>query len=90
MAPRALHSGLWVRRLVNSWGAGFANGGNSGLGRCLVYRVADGTSQEDPDRLIRCLVGDAYQVWVERDRMNLQIANQIRSLPWATRHSNGF
>jgi hypothetical protein len=59
MATRALHSGLWIRRLVNSWGAGFANGGNSGLGRCLVSEVVDGNGQEDPDRLIRCLVDNA-------------------------------
>lgn len=72
-APRALHSGLWVRRLVNSWGTGFANGGNSGLGRCLVSEVDDGTGQEEPVRLIRCLADDDYQVWVERDKMNLHI-----------------
>jgi hypothetical protein len=64
MATRDLNSGLWVRGLVNSCGAGFANGGNSGLGRCLVSGVDDGTGQEDPDRLIRGLVDDAYQVWV--------------------------
>ena len=90
MAQRALHSGLWVRRLVNSWGTGFANGGNSGLGRCLVSEVDDGTVQEDPDRLIRCLVDDAYQVWVKRDKMNPNDIHQIRSLPWVPCHSNGF
>lgn len=70
VAPRALHSGLWVRRLVNSWVAGFANGGNSGLGGWLVSEVDDGTGQEDPDRLIRCLVENAYGVWVKRDKLN--------------------
>ena len=70
MAPRALHSGLWVRRLVNSWVTGFANGGNSGLGWCLVSEVDDGTGQEDPDRLTRCLVENAYGMWVKRDQLN--------------------
>jgi hypothetical protein len=73
MAPRALHSGLWVRRLVNSWVAGFANGGNSGLGGWLVSEVDDGTGQEDPDRLIRCLVGKGNEVCVESDKLNLSI-----------------
>ena len=70
MAPRALQSGLWVRRLVNSWVAGFANGGNSGVGRCRLSEVDDGTGQEDPDRLTRCLVENAYGMWVKRDQLN--------------------
>ena len=90
MAPRALHSGLWVRRLVNFWVEGFANGGYPGLVRCLGSEVNDGTGQEGPDRLIRCLLDNAYQVWVERDRMVLYVANQIRSLPCVPCHSNGF
>jgi hypothetical protein len=77
MAPWALHLGVWVRRFVNSWGEGFAHGEYPGLGRCLGSEVNDGTGQEDPDRLIRCTVDDAYQVWVGRDKMNLYITNQI-------------
>ena len=53
-----------------------------GLGRYHFSEVNDGPGQENPDRLIRCLVDDAYQVWVERDRMIQHITNQIRSLPW--------
>ncbi len=82
IAPRALNSELWVRRLVNSCGQGFANGGTPGLGRYPFYEVNDGPGQEDPDHFIRCLVDDAYQVWVERDRMIQHVTNQIRSLPW--------
>ena len=70
MATRALHSRLWVRRLVNSWVAGLANGGNSGLGGWLVSEVDNGTGQEDPDRLTRCLVENAYGMWVKRDQLN--------------------
>jgi hypothetical protein len=90
IAPRALNSELWVRRLVNSCGQGFANGGTPGLGRYPFYEVNDGPGQEDPDRLIRCLVDDAYQVWVERDKMNSHMIHQIQSLPWVPSHSNGF
>ncbi len=60
------------------------------MGRCLVSVVDDGTAQEDPDRLIQCLVDDAYGVWVECDKMNLHIIHQIRSLPWAPCYSNVF
>jgi len=70
VAPSALNSGLWVRRLVDSWVAGFANGGNSGLGRCRLSEVDDGTGQEDPDRLIRCLVENAYGVRVKPDKLS--------------------
>jgi hypothetical protein len=73
MALRALHSGLWVRRLVNFWVEGFANGGYPGLGRCLGSEVNDGTGQEDPDRLILRLVGKGNEVCVESDKMNLSI-----------------
>jgi hypothetical protein len=90
MAPRALQSGLWVRRLVNFWGAGFAQVVYPGSGRCLVFEINDGTGQEDPDRLIRCFADDAYEVWVERDKMNPNVIHQIRSLPWVPCHSNGF
>jgi hypothetical protein len=69
-APRALHSGLWVRRLVNFWGAGFAQVVYHGSGRCLVFEINDCTGQEDPDRLIRCFADDAYEVWVERDKIS--------------------
>ena len=62
MATRALNSGLRVQRLVYSWGAGFANSGYPGSGRCPVSEVKDGTGQEDPDRLTRCLVDDVLGV----------------------------
>jgi len=62
MAQRALHSGLWVRRLVNSCGAGFANSGYPGSGRYPVSEVKDGTCQEDLDPLIRCLLDNAYEM----------------------------
>jgi hypothetical protein len=90
VAPWALNSGLWVRRLVNSCGADFANGGYRGSGRYPGSEVKDGTGEEDPDRLIRCLVDDAYEVWVERDKINSHIIHQIRSLPWDAFISNGF
>ncbi len=60
------------------------------MGRCLVSEVDDGTGQEDPDRLIRCLADDDYQVWVVRDKMNPIVIHHIRSLPWVPCHSNGF
>jgi hypothetical protein len=90
MAPRALNAGLGVRRLVNSWREGFAKSGYSGTGRWPVFEINDGTGQEDPDRLIRCFADDAYEVWVERDKMNPNVIHQIRSLPWVPCHSNGF
>ena len=90
MAPWALNLGLWVRRLDNSCGQGFANSGYPGSGRCPGSEVKDDTGEEEPDRLIRCLVDDAYEVWVERDKINPHIIHQIRSLPWVPCHSNGF
>ena len=64
IAPLALNSGLWVRRLVNSCGQGFANGRTPGLGRYSFSEVDDGPGQEDPDSISRCLLGNAYDVWV--------------------------
>ena len=78
MAPWALNLGLWVRLLVNSWGAGFANGGTPGLGRYPFSEVNDGPGQEDPDSLTRCLVDNAYAVWVESDKLNLHNIDRIR------------
>ena len=90
IAPRALNSELWVRRLVNSCGQGFLNGGPPGLGRYHFSEVNDGPGQEDPDSLTRCLLGNAYEVWVERDRMNLHINHRIRSVSSDPCHSDGL
>jgi|688.fasta_scaffold254577_2 hypothetical protein len=90
MATRALHSRLWVRRLVNSCGAGFANGGYPGLGRCFVSEVYDGTGQEYPDPLTRCLLDNAYKLWVVRDMLNLHIIHRIQSCPRNPCHNNDF
>jgi hypothetical protein len=70
VAPWSLHSGVWVRSFANSWGEGIAKSGYPGTGRWPVFEVNDGTGQEDPDRLIRCFANDAYEVWVERDKIS--------------------
>jgi hypothetical protein len=90
IATRALISRLWVRRLVNSCEAGFANGGYPGLGRCPVSEVYDGTEQEDPDPLTRCLLDNAYAVWVESDKLGLHIVHRIHSFSSDPCRSNGF
>ena len=46
IAPRALSTELWVRRLVNSCGQGCANGGTHVLGRYPVSEVNDGPGQD--------------------------------------------
>jgi hypothetical protein len=51
MATLALNSGLWVRRLLNSFGEGFAYGGNPFQGRCPASEVNDGGCPEKPDHL---------------------------------------
>lgn len=79
-ATRALNSGLWVRRLVNSCGSGFANGGFPGSGRCPVSVVNDVPGQEGPDSLTRFLVENAYEGWVKRGKINLHIFKRIRAL----------
>ena len=40
------------------------------MGRYHFSEVNDGPGQEDPDSLTRCLLGNAYEVWVESDRLN--------------------
>jgi hypothetical protein len=90
VAPRALNSGLWVLPLVNSYGQGFANGGTPGLVPYPFSKANAGPGQVDPDSLARCLLGNAYAVWVMRDRLNLNISHRIRSLPSDPCHSNGF
>ena len=42
MATLALNSGLWVRRLLNSFGEGFAYSGSPYQGLCPVSEVNDG------------------------------------------------
>jgi hypothetical protein len=90
IAPRALNSGLWVRRFVNSCGQGFANGGTPGLGRYPFSGVNDGPGQEDPDSLTRCLLDNAYAVWDESDKLKLHINHRIRSFSSDPCRSNGF
>jgi hypothetical protein len=90
IAPRPLNSVLLLRRLLNSCERGFANGGTPGLGRNPFSEVNDGPGQEDPDSLTRCLLDNAYEVWVESDKLNLHIIHRIRSFPSDPCHSNGF
>ena len=51
MATLALNSGLWVRRLLNSFGEGYAYGGSPFQGRCPASEVNDGGCPEKPDHL---------------------------------------
>jgi len=51
VATLALNSGLWVRRLLNSFGEGFANGGSPFQGRYPASEINDGTCPEKPDHL---------------------------------------
>jgi hypothetical protein len=90
MATRALNSGLRVRRLVNSCGSGFGNGGYPVLWRRPAYEVEYGLGQENPDFLARCFLGNAYEVWVERDRMDMRIIRVNQTLPWKPCHSNSI
>jgi hypothetical protein len=53
MATLALNSGLWVRRLLNSFGEGCAYGGSPFQGRCPASEVNDGGCPEKPDHLNR-------------------------------------
>jgi hypothetical protein len=46
MATLALNSGLWVRRLLNSFGEGYAYGGSPFQGRCPASEVNDGAVQK--------------------------------------------
>ncbi len=46
MATLALNLGLWVRRLLNSFGEGFAYSGGTILGRCPALEVNDGAVQK--------------------------------------------
>jgi hypothetical protein len=50
-ATLALNSGLWVRRLLNSFGEGFAYGGSPFQGRYAASEVNDGDCPEKPDHL---------------------------------------
>jgi hypothetical protein len=43
--------------------------GTMGSGRCSVSELNDGTGQEDPHPLTRCLHENAYEAWVKRDRL---------------------
>jgi hypothetical protein len=56
--------------------------GTMGSGRCSVSELNDGTGQEDPDPITRCLLENAYVAWVKRDRLKRNIIHQIRSLLW--------
>ena len=51
MATLALNSGLWVRRLRNSFGEGVDNGGSPFQGRYPASDVHDGCCPEKPDQL---------------------------------------
>jgi hypothetical protein len=51
IATLALNTGLWVRRLLNSFGEGFAKGGCPFQGRCPALEFNDGTCPEKPDHL---------------------------------------
>ena len=51
MATLALNSGLWVRRLLNSFGEGCAYGGSPFQGRCPASEVNDRGCPEKPDHL---------------------------------------
>jgi hypothetical protein len=49
MATLALNSGLWVRRLLNSFGEGYAYGGSPFQGPCPASEVNDGGCPEKAD-----------------------------------------
>jgi hypothetical protein len=51
MATLALNSWLWVRRLLNSFGEGFANGESPSRGRYSASKANDGTCLEKPVHL---------------------------------------
>ena len=61
MATLSLNSGLWVRRLLNSFGEGFANGGSPDQGRCPASEVNDGACPEKPVQLR--VGGRAKKLW---------------------------
>ena len=48
-----------------------------GSGQCTVSKVNDGTGQEELDPLTRCLLDNAYAVWVERDKINSHMIHRI-------------
>jgi hypothetical protein len=51
MATLALNSGLWVRRLLNSFGEGFAYGESPFQGRYPASEVNDGDCPEKPGQV---------------------------------------
>jgi hypothetical protein len=62
MATLALDSGLWVRRLLNSFGEGCANDGSPCQGRYPASEVNDGTCPEKPVHLTPQIPRDLKRV----------------------------
>jgi hypothetical protein len=61
MATLALNMRLFLRRLLNSFGEGFAYGGSPFQGWCPAKEVKDWGSPEKPDHIYRRKPASVYQ-----------------------------